>query len=369
MWSASTERLNWDRLVLPKMKGGIGLPDIQKYQWVCQLTRIVDWHIHAETKDWITLEDTFSQVLITHMPWIEQKSISSEQVRPTLMTFRTACKKLTLILTLTPGPLIPLDQNSEFPPGLMAHNPIIPGCDSLLRAEQLFLDGQLIPFQNIAPRFPNRTIPFFHYLQIRHFLNRTKPLSKWYRDYTPFEALCTSSVPLRHLISVVYSLLFSDCNPKAKKISQQWEGEVSLDLPKEEWERSYDHIHKGLITVSSQKNGYKIYSRWYRTPEKIHKYHPQVSPQCWRCDTAIAHIWWDCTILQPFWQEVHCLIVRITTYTPDFTPAQYLLHHTSIPYSACKKSLTLHLINAAKQCLPLHWKSPNPPTIADWYPE
>lgn len=72
----------------------------------------------------------------------------------------------------------------------------------------------------------------------------------------------------------------------------------------------YDHIHKGSINVSSQKNGYKIYSRWYRTPEKIHKYHPQVSPQCWRCDTAIgslAHIWWDCTILQPFWQEVHCL--------------------------------------------------------------
>lgn len=167
----------------------------------------------------------------------------------------------------------------------------------------------------------------------------------------------------------MYSHLFRGGDPKANKISQRWESELTLDLPKDKWERIYDHIHKGPINISAQESGYKIYSRWYQTPDRIHTYHPSVSPLCWRCNSVLGsllHIWWECPRIQPFWKEVHRIIAQITTYTPDFTPAQYLLHHTSIPYSAYKKSLPPHLINATKQCIPVHWRRTNPPKIAEW---
>lgn len=65
------------------------------------------------------------------------------------------------------------------------------------------------------------------------------------------------------------------------------------------------------------------------------------------------------------WKEVHHLTTQNTTYQIDVTPAQMLLHH-SIPKKDYHLSLSLQLLNAAKMCSPILWKSSKPPTIADW---
>lgn len=119
------------------------------------------------------------------------------------------------------------------------------------------------------------------------------------------------------------------------------------------------HIFHHLL-MAMFKKAYNHW--WYRTLNKLHTYYPNVSPLSWRCNKAHGsslHIWWDYPLLQPFWKEVHPLMTKITTYCPDYTLAQFHLNHTSLPQSAYKKSLTLHLINAAKMCIPLHWKDSN----------
>lgn len=58
---------------------------------------------------------------------------------------------------------------------------------------------------------------------------------------------------------------------------------------------------------------------------------------------------------------------KITTYSLEFTPAQFLLHHQvskDIPYH---KSLAMMLINAAKMCIPKPWGTSKAPSVADWY--
>lgn len=60
IWGKSHSRLSFERLTLPKMKGDIGLPDIVKYHWGCQLARIIDCNIHSHTKAWVHLEHAFS---------------------------------------------------------------------------------------------------------------------------------------------------------------------------------------------------------------------------------------------------------------------------------------------------------------------
>lgn len=68
IWTSKQPRVKWDKLVIPKLLGGIGLPDIRKYYWSCHLTRIIDWHLHSKTKAWIDLEETASNLPLHHLP-------------------------------------------------------------------------------------------------------------------------------------------------------------------------------------------------------------------------------------------------------------------------------------------------------------
>lgn len=124
-----------------------------------------------------------------------------------------------------------------------------------------------------------------------------------------------------------------------------------------------------MTSASAQENGFKVYSRWYRTPDRLHKIYPEVSPTCWRCNSQIGsllHVWWNCPRMQPFWKEIHRITSHITTYSLEYSPARYLLHHTAIPQSTYKRSLALHLINATKMCISVHWRENDPLTIKDW---
>lgn len=119
LWASHSPRLGWDRLVLPKQKGGIGLPDLSLYHRACQLARIVDWHVHKCNKDWVLVENAFSQTPVSHLPWIEPRSVpkpcsNHPLIGPTLFNFRVSCR--SLIMIPSPGPMTPLTQNPDFPP-------------------------------------------------------------------------------------------------------------------------------------------------------------------------------------------------------------------------------------------------------------
>lgn len=172
------------------------------------------------------------------------------------------------------------------------------------------------------------------------------------------------------MISVIYSLLFSDSNPKSNIATRNWERDLAIDLSEEDWENIYTYIHKGSVNVSVQENGFKVLSRWYKTPSRLHKISPTITPNCWRCserDGSLLHIWWSCPLIQPFWKEVQRIIINITTYQINLTPAQMFLHHSPIPKKDYHHSLRLHLLNAAKMCIPPLWKSSKPPSIVEWF--
>lgn len=144
---------------------------------------------------------------------------------------------------------------------------------------------------------------------------------------------------------------------------------MSINLSEEDWVNIYTYIHKGSINVSAQENSFKIFSKWYKTPATLHKISPAIPSNCWRCsevEGSLLPIWWSCPSIQPLWKEVHRITSNITTYQIEFSPAQMLLHHSSIPERHYQRSLALHLLNAAKMCIPTLWKSPKPPTTAIW---
>lgn len=123
------------------------------------------------------------------------------------------------------------------------------------------------------------------------------------------------------------------------------------------------------MNVATQENGYKIATKWYRTPARLHKFSLKIPNTCWRCKKVVGsmlHIWWECTLIQQFWREVHALIIQITTLTLDYGPAQYLLHHSNLPKKHYHKSLAMHMVNADMLCIPVHWRSTDTPSIREW---
>lgn len=318
------------------------------------------------------LENAFTEIPLKLLPWINPKLIpktatSNPLINSTLINFTKSCK----IIQIQPisGPLTPIEDNLEFLPGITLIHPTKEPHRPRLLAQQLLHQGTLLPYPALINKFPEYHIPFYNYLQIRHFLQSLQHKDNIHRELTPFELLCSGNEPQRHLISTIHAFFSAHQNIKTDTLINQWETDLNTTLTTDDWRNVLYHIHKGSGNVATQECRFKIYSKWYRTPDKINKFLPTISLNCWRCNAArgsLLHIWWECPLIQSYWADIHSLITQITTYTPDYTPAQYLLLHTSFPQRVYKKSLTLHLINAANLCIPVHWRSTSPPSIPEW---
>lgn len=140
----------------------------------------------------------------------------------------------------------------------------------------------------------NETFPFWAYVQIRHLLKKPNRRPDWSGQTTPFEALCLKQEPQAQLISYIYTLLFNKHNPKCNLACRQWENDLAIDLSEHDSEKIYTCIHKGTVNIYAQENAFKLFSRWYRTPLRIHKIFPSLSSHCWRCEgepDSLLHIW------------------------------------------------------------------------------
>lgn len=103
---------------------------------------------------------------------------------------------------------------------------------------------------------------------------------------------------------------------------------------------------------------------WYKTPEVIDKYDSSIPAHCWHCGTctgSLFHIFWQCSMVQPFWHEVMQLIQRVVDVSLPLDPLHYLL---GLPFSGITKRsnmLISYILLAAKRIIPLCWLSNSPP--------
>lgn len=161
------------------------------------------------------------------------------------------------------------------------------------RPHQFFNTGNLST-SNLADQMNRPPIPPWIYLMISHVLKSLDKDLQCSRQLTPFEKLCTQNSPQRHLIAYTDNLLFENLLPNTSNACTRWEEDLSFSLTDEQWERIFLNIHKGSLNVSTQENGYKIQSRWYRTPALLNRLYPSTLDKCWRChkdkETLFTHL-------------------------------------------------------------------------------
>lgn len=117
-------------------------------------------------------------------------------------------------------------------------------------------------------------------------------------------------------------------------------------------------MHKGSINVSAQESGFKIFSRCITRCSECIKFPPQYHPTAGDVRILMVHYYisYGPAPTSNLFENKFTVLPLI-----EISPAQMLLHHSKIPKSRYHKSLALHLLNAAKMCIPALWKDTSPP--------
>lgn len=86
---------------------------------------------------------------------------------------------------------------------------------------------------------------------------------------------------------------------------------------------------------------------------------------CWRCgqqEGSMLHVFWSCPVLQDISKQVSEMIFKLINIKLQNDPAAFPLHLAPLSTKWYKKSI--HLLNAAKACIPLVWKQTTAPSIS-----
>lgn len=252
LWNQRHTRIRYTQLIKPKIKGGIGLPDIQHYYWSCHLQRIIDWHTHQQVKDWVDLENSFSSHLISCVPWICHNLTPKEltehpTIGPTLECFTEICHKLKLSKTL--GPLSPILLNPQFSPGMAPHALSNKQKDIGIHIYHLLRDGKLLNLEHMNTLWAEPNLGFLEYLQIKQYITYIQCKTDLSDALTPFENLCLSHMPQRHVISKIHNMLWDNTQADEGTACKAWAKDLDTNLTNTTWERIYQNLHKGSINV------------------------------------------------------------------------------------------------------------------------
>lgn len=69
LWAQKPPRLAQSILRLPKLMGGMALPDVNLYHMASHLTRILEWCRHGQFKQWVQVEQLLTGTQLNLVPW------------------------------------------------------------------------------------------------------------------------------------------------------------------------------------------------------------------------------------------------------------------------------------------------------------
>lgn len=78
IWHRKRPRIRLKILLLPKEKGGLGLPNLQYYYRAAQLNAVVAWIKNDQETGWAQIEQSTTRgISLSILPFINMKSVNS----------------------------------------------------------------------------------------------------------------------------------------------------------------------------------------------------------------------------------------------------------------------------------------------------
>lgn len=81
-----------------------------------------------------------------------------------------------------------------------------------------------------------------------------------------------------------------------KEVTIEWAKNIGSNITMEEWDQLWKSNINNMKAVVLQENVYKMYYRWYLSPNKLAKMYTGAKKKCWKCQECIEtfyHLWWS----------------------------------------------------------------------------
>lgn len=269
------------------------------------LGRILDWRRNAQTKLWVQLEQSQTHIPLKGTLWCYNSLPSDLKSHPLIGTTLRHSSRTVFHSSLTTrnSPLFPILGHPSFSPGLHPSEYSTlrdSGCDHAAKFVSRGKWPSIVDLTEAAGPFQ---LPFWEAAQIHHFLHSIPNPQDFSRQLTTFEDLCSETGPISHMLSQTYTLLNTPPEQPQLHCISSWEADLDLTFSTAQKQRIIHFALKSSLCTKTQEMNFKLLTRWYLTPSRLHKCFPSSSDRCWRCgeeEGSLLHISWSCPRLQNF---------------------------------------------------------------------
>lgn len=350
-------------LILPKTRGGLGLPNFATYYKAAQLAQLTKYHATTEIPLWVTIESIeCDPISISNLLWLQpsdRKHITNPVTKHSLSLWDRL--KTNHNLQSTHNPLQSFLRNPAFYPAWEFPNSFRAWSRSgLSRLFNLVSSSSILSFPELCESYHLPHSELFRYLQIKNFYTPYITNGTILNQLSQFERICIKNPHSRGLISSLYSQLLNNPDVDTPNYVRKWETDLGRTLNQSEWSEIWSVTKSFSANIIAIESSYKVLSRWYLVPARIAKFTPNYPAFCFRGCTEIGthvHIWWNCSIATVFWKEIFSLASKM--FEIDITPDPVIAILNLKPACLTRKQfkLFLQLLNAAKQTIAKAWKT------------
>ena len=150
--------------------------------------------------------------------------------------------------------------------------------------------------------------------------------------------------------------------------------DFQTDITELEWEKACCQVQTMTINSRLRLIQYNWIMRTYITPEKLHKFNPNILDTCIKCTTekgTLFHCIWTCKHIQKFWKDlveiISCIIQKKVPASPEVCILGLIPEALSFRTHE-RKLVNLCLLHA-KRVIARQWKSVCCPSVNLWVNE
>lgn len=112
-------------------------------------------------------------------------------------------------------------------------------------------------------------------------------------------------------------MLISLPSPGSPCLLESWESEINPTISEQMKCKVIDYVHSIAIDAKIKEINYKLLTKRYYVPAKLHK-----------LEGTHAHIWLHCPLIKVFWREILKMIKKFSGVEIRQDPWQCLFHTT-----------------------------------------
>lgn len=174
-------------------------------------------------------------------------------------------------------------------------------------------------------------------------------------------------------VSCLYKAIRGDMQQPLERLRSQWEEDLGKQIPEGEWDKILERTPKAFRNARFKLINYYVLHRAYLTPARIRQHfgaETAVCPRCREREAHILHMFWNCPVLQAFWEEIRWVVGDLIKKELPQAPEHFLLGR--FPHTAKNKVMGKFQDLAyvlAKREIARNWKAPGGPRITTWKKE